>query len=266
MGSGGNVLSKLLLNTVVLAGGKTSDEMRAATGVENRAMVALGGRMMLDFVVQALRSAKSVDRLYVVGEVPANPAYTLVPERSSLVENLVAGVTAAQADSSGEYILISTSDIPFITSAGVDDFVAQAAARGADLCYPIIPMDSYRKRFPQIKRTTLKVREGEFTGGNMMVVRTEFITKQQEIIGQAYAARKDVLRLAKLLGGNLLWRVLLAQTVAPSQLTVPMLEAGVSRLLGGGNVAAIVTEHPEIGTDVDRPEAIDMARKILALV
>ena len=251
----------------MLAGGKTSTEMRAATGVENRAMVALGGRMMLDFVVQALRGAESVDQLYVVGGVPASPAYTLVPERTSLVENLIAGVTAAQAAGGGEYVLVSTSDIPFLTSAGVDDFVAQAAARGADLCYPIIPMGSYRKRFPQIKRTTLKVREGEFTGGNLMVLRADFITKQQETIERAYAARKDVLRLARLLGGSFLIRVLLAQTIAPSALTIPMLEAGVGRLLGAGaNVAAIVTEHPEIGTDVDRPEDIDMARKILALV
>ena len=69
----------IIVDAVVLAGGKNSDEMRAATGVENRALVRLGDRTMLEYVVAALRGASCLDRIFVVGDVPEGEGYERVP-------------------------------------------------------------------------------------------------------------------------------------------------------------------------------------------
>jgi GTP:adenosylcobinamide-phosphate guanylyltransferase len=247
-------------SAVVLAGGKASPELQAVTGVTNRALLRIGDQTMLDYVVDALAQSSHIGDVYVVGDVPSSSRYSSVPDAGSLFDNIVAGLAAVNAVQA----LVATSDIPFLTSAAVDDFVSNALARDVDIAYPIVSMDAYRKRFSEMKRTTVRLREGEFTGGNIMLLRSAFITGQPERIRQAYAARKNVLRLGALLGPGLLMRLVVSQTLAPNVLSLPMLEAGVSRILGNGSrVAAVITDYPEIGTDVDKPDDVAAAERLL---
>ena len=263
------------INAVILAGGTASEEIRALTGVNNRALIPLAGRPMIDYVVDALAGSTSIEKILVVGNVPESGRYDVVPDQGSLFDNLVAGLRAATPlpqplsppgkGASSEYALVSTSDIPFLTSAAVDDFVRQASERAVDIAYPIVEMGAYRGRFGDMKRTTVKLREGEFTGGNLMLLRTEFIIGQPERIKAAYAARKDIFKLGLLLGPNVLFRLIVSQTLAPSMLSLPAVEAAAARVLGpGSTVAAVATSYPEIGTDVDKPADIDAAERILS--
>ena len=260
----------ITVDAVVLAGGKNSDEMRAATGVENRALVALGPQTMLDYVVAALRGSACLGRIFVVGDVPDTMSYQRLEPGATMVDNLFAGLRASEQSSDispgseqARPVLAVTSDIPFLTPAAVDDFVERAVATGADVCYPIIPIGVCRARFPQMRRTTLKVREGTFTGGNLMLLGPSAVQTHRETILRAYAARKRPLQLGGMLGWGLLARIALAQALAPGLLSVPRLEAAVSRLLGC-RAAAVTTEFAEIGTDVDKPDDVTAARSLLA--
>ena len=96
-----------------------------------------------------------------------------------------------------------------------------------------------------------------------MLVNAGFVLANQEAIKQAYAARKSVLALGKMLGASLLLRILASQVFAPSLLDIPTLEAGVARIVGG-SVRGIITQHPSLGTDVDKPEDVEFARARLA--
>ncbi len=246
-------------DAVVLAGGRNSEAMRAATGVDNRALARLGGRTMLAYVVEALQAARGIGRVFVVGEVPPGEGYQVLAPGETLLDNLLAGLSAAGQE---RHFLAVTSDIPFLTPEAVDDFTARAAATGADFCYPIIPLAVCREQYPQMRRTSLKVREGVFTGGNLLLLDPGVVREHQgEILG-AYAARKRPLRLARMLGLALTLRTLLGQTVSPRFVSIPDLEAGVSRLLGC-RAAAVVTQYAEIGTDVDSPEDVAAARALL---
>ena len=253
------------VNVVVLAGGRNSAAMAAATGVENRALTALGARTMLDYVTSALRGTPSVGEIYVVGEVPAGSDYHNVRGGETLLDNLMAGVQAAEDGGGGNRILISTSDIPFLTPEAVEDFVGRAMQSGADLCCSYVPVGLCYARFPDMKRTAVKVREGALTLGNLMLVNPRFLLAHWEMIGRAYDSRKSPVQIARMLGLGLPVRLLLAQFVAPSLLTVGALEQSVSRLLGGGaRAVGIRSEYPEIGTDVDKPQDVAIARRMLA--
>ncbi|MDR3709086.1 MAG: nucleotidyltransferase family protein [Capsulimonadaceae bacterium] len=252
------------IKAIVLAGGKNSDEMRQATGVSNRALVELApDRTMLDFVMGALRQAKSIAEIYVVGDVPATPETTPVAPGSSMLDNILLGIAAAKP-MPGQPVLVVTSDIPFITSAAVDDFVVRANAAPVDFGYPIIPMDAYNREFAGMKRTTLKLREGRFTGGNMVLLSPDRLVKNKDLVMKAYAARKDVLALGRMLGWGLLVRIVLSQVAFPGLLTIAQLETGIGRLMGAGSVArAVITEFASIGTDVDKPDDVAYARERL---
>ncbi len=247
-------------SVVVLAGGKTGSEMEAATGVSNRALVQLGPQTMLGHVVGALRGSESVGRVFVVGDVPPDALYEQVAPGESLIENLLAGLEAAGKDA--DAVLVATSDIPFLTPAAVVDFVRRAQEADADICLPYVSLELCRERFPQMKRTALKLRDGTFTLGNMAFVRPATLLARREAIMAAYAARKSVWQLGRLLGPGLLLRVLLSQTLLPRALTVAALEASVTRLLGC-RARGVASPFPEVGADVDKPEDVQIAREML---
>jgi len=253
----------MTINAVILAGGKNNAAMQATTGVKNRALTPLGDRTMLDYVVSSLRRAPVLGEIFVVGEVPSGEGYTQVIGGETLIENLLAGLRAAQGGSGAERVLIGTSDIPFLTSESIEDFVRQGMESGADLCCSYVSLTRCLEKYPEMKRTAIKLSEGRFTLGNLMLVNPVPLLAHPEIIQQAYAARKSPVQVARLLGLGLLGRLLLARTVSPSLLTVAALEKAVSRLLGGIRVSAILSAYPEIGTDVDKPEDVSIARRLL---
>jgi molybdopterin-guanine dinucleotide biosynthesis protein A len=250
------------VDVVVLAGGRNSPAMQEATGVENRALTPLGSQTMLDFVAAALNATPSIGKVYVVGDVPASERYTQVKGGETLLDNLTAGLNAAGSQSS---VLISTSDIPFVTPESLEDFLGCALLSHADLCCSYVPLALCKQKYPALKRTAIKLAEGQFTFGNVMLLNPRFLFANKDTIRQAYAARKSPIQIAKMLGVGLLIRLLLAQYLSPKMLTVSALENAVGRLLGSGcRVIGICSEFPEIGTDVDNPEDIAVARRLLA--
>jgi hypothetical protein len=238
--------------TVVLAGGRARPDLEAATGQSNRALVVVNGKPLLRHVVDAVQAA-AFGPITVVGSVPESADYRRLPDSGGFVENVFAGLSA---HTEAPFVLIATSDLPFLTGEAIADFV-----RGAILCaeesaagfvWPVVPVARCYARFPGIRRTALKIREGAFTGGNLALVRPKFLLAHRPRIAAAYAARKSPARLAWMLGLGTLGRLALSQKVAPGLLTIPLLEKKASRLMGGP-IRAYISDYPEIATDLDRP-------------
>lgn len=257
---------------LILAGGKIdpekTPELAAVCGdVTNRALIPLKGRPMLGYVLDAVRdglSAQGGGRILVAGDNLPLPADTAaVPGGASLVDTILSGVGALEPHETR--LLIVTSDIPFLTAESVADFLTRAREVGnAQFVYPIIRAEDCRKRFPGMKRTTLRVAEGEFTGGNLALLDPGFLRRQEQVIRDAYAHRKNIPALARMLGPDLLFRLVLSR-IAPGVLPIPVLERAVGRLLGGATARAVISPFAEVGTDVDRPEDIAVAERVLGV-
>ena len=238
---------------MILAGGKAKPDMTALTGQTNRALAVVGGRTLLDCVTAALTEADNVGPLTVVGDVPGDVRYTQIPDRGDFVANVAAGTDALP---DADYLLFATSDLPFLTGAITADFVrdglARAAQTSADIIYPIVPVAECYARFPNVKRTSLRLREGVFTGGNLMLIRPSFLRERRAWIAESYAARKSVLKIARMLGPGAILRLAVSQKMAPNLLTLAWLENRVSRLIGATG-RALICHAPELATDLDRP-------------
>ncbi|MCL5283245.1 MAG: nucleotide-diphospho-sugar transferase, partial [Armatimonadetes bacterium] len=104
--------------------------------------------------------------------------------------------------------------------------------------------------------------EGNFTGGNMVLLHPRFLQQNRDRIAQAYGARKSPLRLGMMIGFKTVVRFLLSQLVSPNLLSVAMLEGEISRLIGG-RARALICKRPEIATDVDRPADLLVAQSLL---
>lgn len=237
---------------VVLAGGDPPPEL-VALGVSNRALLPVGGRTMLERVVDALSAAKGVGPIAIVGNVPPHDGCQMIEDHGSFVDNVFAG---ARAFEDAECIAVCTSDIPFITPEAVEDFCLRAAELHADMVYSIVEVERCYDRYPSLKRTALTLREGRATGGNILLLRPGFLLSQGPRIREAHAARKSPLRLAIMLG---VWPALtVAASVALKRgfADVESLEKAASRLVHG-TARALWSTYPEIATDIDRIEELE---------
>jgi len=238
---------------VVLAGGRAAPELAAEIKHSVRAMAVFQGRRLLDIVVEALARADPSAPILVVGDVPDDPAYARIPDQGDFVRNVLAGISP---NSDVEWLLITSADLPFLTGQTITEFVRAAltlaATTQADIIYPIVPVSECYARYPGIKRTAIKLSEGEFTGGNMMLARPAFLLHNRRLLGRTYEARKNPFRLATMLGIETVVRLALSQTVAPGFLKLALLETRVGSLVGG-TVAALLCQDPELATDLDRP-------------
>jgi hypothetical protein len=236
--------------------------MEALTGQSNRALTVVQGRTLLDCVTTALTDAANVGDITVIGDVPPDTRYRQIRDQGDFVANVVAGAAAFPA---ADYVLVATSDLPFLTGAVTRDFVRDGLEKArqtkADILYPIVPVAECYARFPNVKRTSLRLREGVFTGGNLMLIRPSFLLERREWIAESYAARKSVLKIARLLGPGAILRLAVSQKLAPNLLTLAWLENRISRLIGATG-HALICHAPELATDLDRPsdfEAVGLA-------
>ncbi len=242
------------VTAVVLAGGKSKPDLIAATGVSNRALLQIEGETMLARVVRALRDSHCVQEVTVVGDVTPPAGCHSLPDSGDFVENVLQATSLAPDES---FILYATADTPFLTPEAVADFVRRSLRSGADMCYPIIPLDLCEQRFPHMPRTALRLREGTFTGGNLLLVRAGVVHRQAELLRRAFAARKSVWGMAKILGPAIIGRVVLAKLLSPRWLSVLHIKRRVEQLMSA-SAQEIPTDYAEIGVDIDKLEHLQV--------
>ncbi len=235
------------VTAVVLGGGEAGDRMAEEAGVEAKALVALDGKPMGAYVLEALRGCPEVDRIVYVGPVNVRlrGLYDVaVPSGQRLVDSLAIGLGAALASAPAGRLLVLTADIPWISGEGLSAFLA--AAPDADLVYPAVTEAASVARFPHQQRTYARLREGRLTGGNAVLLDASAVPRLLPLIDRAFKARKNPLALAGLFGTDILLAVLLGRA------RIPQLERRLQRI-AGIRARALVTDDAALAADVDRP-------------
>ena len=117
-----------MYNAVILAGGKTP-WLQKAVGTNIRALAPLGGRRMVEYIIDALDQSGQIGRIIVAADgsqweaaVLPQRAELVAVESSSMPETAAAAAALLPANSK---ILFVCDDIPLLTSAAVQDFLKQ---------------------------------------------------------------------------------------------------------------------------------------------
>jgi CTP:molybdopterin cytidylyltransferase MocA len=239
----------------VLGGGQP-DDLTAQFGVPVKALVPLTGQPMSSHVLRALRNSGRIERIIYIGPVTdaLSGLYDQnLPQVGGMLENLEAGLQAlpTQHDKTKNRVLVATADVPLLTAAAVRDLFDHDP--GAGLVYPIIPQAAVEAQFPGGKRTYARTREGRFTGGNLFLLEPGLVSRFMPRLRQVIQNRKNPLALAGLIGLGALVKFVLGI------ITIRELEERVSRILGV-TARALITNHAEIGFDVDKPEDLHAAQ------
>jgi len=231
----------LAVEAIVLAGGKAEDPLARKFGVASKALVPYKGRPVVEYTLEPLSQA-GLEVILVGPQTLLNPAPKLtLSDKGSLIENLEAGIKAAD----GEKVLVSTGDMPFLSGEAVR-WVLQNAPQ-AGFVYCVISKETIETRFSGMRRTYVKIREGSFTGGNIVIIDRNLFFTALPLLKRALALRKRPLALAQMIGLGTLLKLVLGTA------NIPDLEARVSRMIGV-SAKALITPFAEVGVDIDKEE------------
>ena len=95
----------------------------------------------------------------------------------------------------------------------------------------------------------------------MMLLRPGFLLDHRELISDCYAARKSPMKLAAMLGVDIIFRLIISQMCCPGLLTLDRLQNAASHMIDG-KIRACITPWAEIATDIDKPEDIAATHKL----
>jgi CTP:molybdopterin cytidylyltransferase MocA len=240
------------IDVVLPAGGRIAGEFAEETGVSVKALVRIDGCTVLERTIAALRATGLVNRTIVIGpqEIADHPvakcADAVLPEGGdSGPANILAGLKwLRESDGShADRVLIMTTDLPFLTSRAICDFIDRSPAN-AELTAPLVSEYAFEQRFPGSENEYVKLADGRWTMGCGFLVDPRSVEANNDHIEAAFQARKSQIGMAKLLGMGFILRFL------SGRLTVPDIERQCSKMLGCACVA--VPDSPaELAFDLD---------------
>lgn len=250
-------------DAVILAGGESSSELRKIAPYDNEALIVIGKYPMIYYVYHALAASPMIDKIVISGPVESLRSIFSREENlyfvnggSNAVESFAAAVQVLQEKGVSEQVLILPTDIPFITTEAIEDFLTRCEKLGADFCYPVTSKAINEARFPGVTRTYVRLKEGIFTGGNLFLIRSKIIEPSLDLAVKLVERRKNPIAMARLFGLGLVLSYLVRQ------LSIPAVERRFYQMTGIKG-RALISNYAEIGVDVDKPSDLLMAQEHL---
>lgn len=246
---------------IVLAGSANNGQLQECSKAKEEALIKIGQKYMVQYIVEALKNSQIIQKIAIVGcETELEKIYDkdaqiyLVPKGNTIVNSLLNGLK--YIDNDDKKVLIVSSDIPLIKGEMIDDFIKRCSPFEADVFYPIIKKSSIDNNYPEAMRTYVNLKEGIYTGGNLVYINPLIIKPCAEKAEKLIALRKSPLKLAGFIGARFIIK-LLSHT-----LSIKEAEKKAGEIL---NIKGKAIEVPwaEIGMDIDKPSDYYLARKLL---
>jgi len=256
-------MSERSFAVVALAGGLLeSDFRRAGYDVPNKAYLPVDGEVMLVRVLRALRGARSVTQVRCVTQ--ARAAATEPPVAAlcdaviepgyDLISSVIAGFEGLGDE---ERVLVVATDLPLLTPAAVDHFTERIEQIAPlDIAYGFVERRLHERRYPHVRHTWVRLREGTFCGAGISMIRAGSVRRVETVLREFVAARKSPAKMASL------FSPLLALKILFGQVGVAELEHRASELTGLV-CRGVICPDPEVAVNIDRLQDLKTVKAIL---
>lgn len=243
-----------MLNALILAGDRGEDG-------RSKALIKIGSRNMIEYVIESLRDSGCIDKVYIIGEELLRhelegKADGFIKAGNGLLDNLKKGISELKDPEAA--CLVCTCDIPMVKGEAIRDFIERCQEGNIDLGYPVINKSLNDSKYPDVKRTYVRLKEGTFTGGNMIYINPQIVNKISEKIEKLVEYRKKPLKMGRTLGFMFLVKLALGR------LSISAVERKAYETFEIRG-KAIQTIYPEIGNDVDKPSDVEFVKRYLGV-
>lgn len=253
------------IDALILAG-RRSGEADPLAGVENvphKALLTAGGKPLIRRVVEALKGSARIDRLTIAAPVDVRGAigaalgdldgWTFADAAGSPASTALAHLDAAAPERG---LLLTTCDHALLSADMVRRFLDEA--RKGDAGAACVDRKTYEQRFPGSKRTFIKLKDLQFSGANLFWFAGARAKGVADFWRRLEAKRKKPLDMAREIG------VFTALSYLTGSMTTADLQKTIRRRTKV-DVRLITLPYAEAAIDVDKPQDLDLVRKILAL-
>src|SRR5512134_3622609 len=142
------------MDAIVTAGGipQPEDPLYSYSNGDSKALIDVAGKPMIQWVLNALGSAKRVNNVIIVGLSPKSGVTCKKPlhfvsNQGRMLANIVAGVNKSlELNKKNQYVLVVSSDIPALKAEHVDWLVETCIQTKDDLYYGVCPRDVMESR------------------------------------------------------------------------------------------------------------------------
>ncbi len=245
------------MNAIILAGGnEEADHGNIGT---YKALIQLKGHPMIQYVINALKSAHIINKLLVVGNVKllqpiiGDDVDYIIEDRHDIMDNLLYALSYFSKEAS---VLVATCDVPLLKGEMVADFITNGQQLKADILYPIAERTDCSLRYPDVRRTYASLRDGDYTGGNLFILSPGAIDNILQIGRHMIENRKRPIKMCRYLGIGIIVKYIC------KSLTISDLEAYVKRRFNV-DARAYICKSPELCHDLDRIEDIEVFERYL---
>jgi len=248
-----------MFNAMILAGSTSKGPLEIYANVENKALISINHRSVISYIIKALKNSKNINKIAIVGpEDLLSKSITdkvdkIVNCGSTIIENIEKGLKYFESEDS---VLILTSDIPLITSSAIDEFTEICTERKADVGYPIITKEKIIEKYPETKRTYIRMKEGMICGGNIALLKPEVFYQNKLLIHELFENRKAVQKYVKILGFKFVLKFLC------KTLTFKDIEKRISEIIRYNSVAVKVS-FPEMMIDLDKVSDLKLIKQLM---
>jgi GTP:adenosylcobinamide-phosphate guanylyltransferase len=256
---------------IVLAGDRGPDDpLCRAAGVPAKALVPVAGRAVLLRVLDAVEACAGASRTLcgpaqdalagaanVQARLDAGGWHWLAPAASP-ARSVLAALEHAGLDAP---VLLTTADHALLTPEVLDTFWRAAldlhSAGDADVAVGFVPLALVGERFPGVRRTALRFRDGAFCTCNLFALLTPASASVVAFWRRVEAERKHPWRIARMIG---------LATLA-GYVTRRLTLAGALDRIGrrtGTRIRPVVLPVAEAAVDVDSVADWELANAVLA--
>jgi GTP:adenosylcobinamide-phosphate guanylyltransferase len=253
------------MDAIVTAGGipLPGEPLYEFTNGRPKALLDIAGKPMIQWVLDAIGEAETVEQVIVVGlledsGVTCDKPTTFVAGMGGMLQNVRAGVQKlVELNPGAHHVLTVSSDIPAITGEMIDWTVNACIETDHDLYYNVITREVMEARYPNSKRSYIRLKDMEVCGGDMNAIRAKTVTANEALWERIIEARKNVFKQAALVGYDTLLLLLLRQM---------NIERGIKLVRKKLDISGRVLFCPyaEIGMDIDKPHQLEILRADLA--
>ena len=243
---------------LILAGSRfgQNDEVAKAAGVVCKALAEIDGTPMIERVISALKKSGNINKIIASApkEVSLNEDILRIDTAKSPVRSILKALEYLEGDTP---LLVTTADHALLTPAMINRFIEQYDSANFDVAVAMLPLDIVTQKYPDMRRTRLKFKEGGFKACNLFIFRDKAAAQKllnfwQEIESQ----RKKPWKMVRALGGITLLRYITGRLTLESAL------AHLGRRTGT-KPQAVMLDIAEAAIDVDSVGDLEFVRSLV---
>lgn len=252
---------------IVLAGSRGgADALLQASGAAHKALIPVGGKPMLVWVVETLLLSGRIGDILIAIEQPQwalslapvaalveTGRVRLIKSASTPGESVLAAIAAAD---NAWPILVTTADHPLLRGEMIAHLLDHAPLE-LDAAAAVVEQAVIQSAYPHTSRTYLRFRDIAFSGANLFLLRTPNAAPVVAFWRHVEANRKRPVRLMGALGLASILRFVTGRLTLAQALTQ------LGRKCGGARLGVVRLPFAEAAIDVDKPADLALVSAII---